>query len=71
MLERRFGHEVPVIKWRFATDGAHLVNAGIPTIGFAPASDLYPHTTGDRIELEEMVKGLVGYMALALELGID
>ena len=68
-LETRFGHEVAVIKWRFATDGAYLVNAGIPTIGFAPASDLYPHTTGDRIALEAMVKGLVGYMALALELG--
>jgi len=69
VLEHRFGHEVDVIKWRFATDGAYLVNAGIPTIGFAPASDLYPHTTGDRIALDAMAKGLVGYMALALELG--
>ena len=69
ILESNLGHEVPVIKWKFATDGAHLVEAGIPTIGFAPASDLFPHTTEDRIEIQAMVEGLVGYMALALELG--
>jgi succinyl-diaminopimelate desuccinylase len=69
ILESRLGHEVPVIKWKFATDGAHLVKAGIPTIGFSPASELFPHTTEDRIELQAMVEGLVGYMALALELG--
>ena len=69
VLQSCFEREVPVIKWRFATDGAYLVKAGTPTIGFAPASELYPHTNEDRIEIQAMVEGLVGYMALALELG--
>lgn len=69
VLQSALGHEVPVGTWKFATDGAHLVNAGIPTIGFSPASEQYPHTTEDRIEIEAMVEGLAGYMALALELG--
>ncbi len=69
VLQSCLGHEVAVIKWRFATDGAYLVKAGTPTIGFAPASDLYPHTNEERIEIKAMIEGLVGYMALALELG--
>ncbi len=50
-------------RWRVSRQRRHSDHR------FAPASDLYPHTTGDRIALEAMVKGLVGYMALALELG--
>jgi succinyl-diaminopimelate desuccinylase len=69
VLRPYLGRDVSVITWRFATDGAHLVQAGTPTIGFAPASDLYPHTNEDRIEIAAMLEGLVGYMALALELG--
>jgi succinyl-diaminopimelate desuccinylase len=63
------GRPVAVGKWQFATDGAHLSAAGIPTIGFSPAVELYPHTIEDRIELRAMEEGLAGYMALALELG--
>jgi succinyl-diaminopimelate desuccinylase len=69
-LERALGRPVTLGKWQFATDGPHLAAVGIPTIGFSPASELYPHTTQDRIELEAMVEGLIGYMALALELGM-
>jgi len=68
-LQSCLGRDVSVITWRFATDGAFLVRAGTPTIGFAPASDLYPHTNEERISIQAMVEGLVGYMGLALELG--
>ncbi len=68
-LERALSREVELGKWQFATDGVHLAAVGIPTIGFSPASELYPHTTQDRIDLQAMAEGLTGYMALALELG--
>jgi succinyl-diaminopimelate desuccinylase len=68
-LERTLNRPVTLGKWQFATDGVHLAAAGIPTIGFSPASELYPHTTQDRIQLQAMTEGLTGYMALALELG--
>lgn len=69
ILQSYLGRDVSVITWRFATDGAYLVQAGTPTVGFAPASDLYPHTNEERIAIRDMVEGLVGYMGLALELG--
>ena len=62
---------VDVMHWDFCTDGAYLDLAGIPTIGFAPASAEFPHTVEDRIEIQSMVDGLVGYMALALGLGMS
>jgi len=69
VLQSYLGRDVSVITWRFATDGAYLVQSGTPTIGFSPASDLYPHTNEERIAIQDMVEGLVGYMGLALELG--
>ena len=55
--------------WRFTTDGGHLMQAGVPTIGFAPGAEAYCHTVQDRISIEMMMEGMVGYMALALQLG--
>ena len=69
VLESALQRPVDVIRWQFCTDGAYLDLAGIPTIGFAPASAEFPHTVEDRIEIQAMIDGLVGYMALALGLG--
>jgi acetylornithine deacetylase/succinyl-diaminopimelate desuccinylase-like protein len=69
ILQTTLGQPVGVHCWEFCTDGAYLVRAGIPTIGFAPAAEQYLHTVDDRIALKAMLEGLMGYMALALELG--
>jgi len=67
-LQSAYGRPVETRIWNFATDGGHLMAAGVPTIGFAPGSERYCHTVQDRIGVEELVEGMVGYMALALEL---
>ncbi len=68
VLEEALGRPVPVGKWSFATDGGHLMAAGIPTIGFAPAEERFAHTVEDRIPVAQMVEAFVGYAALALGL---
>jgi putative selenium metabolism hydrolase len=69
VLTRALSRPVEVIIWRFATDGGHLVAAGIPTIGFGPAEAEMAHTVSESVPLEMLAEGLLGYMALALELG--
>ena len=54
--------------WRFATDGGHLMAAGIPTIGFGPGDDALPHTNQERISLAQMEEALVAYVPLILSL---
>lgn len=68
-LVEAFGRDDGVNVWRFATDGGHLVEAGIPTVGFGPGDDQLAHTRLERIRLAQMEEALVGYMALALALG--
>jgi putative selenium metabolism hydrolase len=68
-LQEAFGRPVSTRIWNFATDGGHLMAAGVPTIGFAPGHEQYCHTVQDRIGLDELVEGMVGYMALALGCG--
>jgi len=60
---------VDVIIWRFATDGGHLMAAGVPTIGFGPAEEQAVHTVRESVAVEMLVEGMLGYLALALELG--
>jgi acetylornithine deacetylase/succinyl-diaminopimelate desuccinylase-like protein len=60
---------VDVIIWRFATDGGHLVAGGVPTIGFGPAEAHTLHTVGEHVPVEMLTEGMLGYIALALELG--
>jgi len=62
---------VNVIIWRFATDGGHLMAAGVPTIGFGPAEEDAVHTVGESVRLDTLAEGLLGYVALALDLGGD
>ena len=58
-----------VIIWRFATDGGHLMAAGVPTIGFGPAEDHRVHTVHENVPVDMLVEGMTGYAALALGLG--
>jgi acetylornithine deacetylase/succinyl-diaminopimelate desuccinylase-like protein len=60
---------VDVIIWRFATDGGHLMAAGVPTIGFGPAEGHTLHTVRGHVPVEMLAEGMLGYVALALELG--
>jgi acetylornithine deacetylase/succinyl-diaminopimelate desuccinylase-like protein len=58
-----------VVIWRFATDGGHLMEAGVPTIGFGPAEAEQLHIVGESVPVAMLQEGLLGYAALALELG--
>lgn len=57
-----------VTVWQFATDGGHLMAAGIPTIGFGPGDELLPHTNQERINLTQMEEAVAAYAALTLAL---
>jgi len=54
---------------RCATDGGHFHAAGIPTIGYGPGDETLAHTIEERIDLDDLVAGLVGNAALAARLG--
>ncbi len=69
VLAHALSRPVDVTIWRFATDGGHLVAAGVPTIGFGPAEEHTVHTVGEHAPVEMLVEGMLGYVALALELG--
>lgn len=71
VLARALSRPVDVTIWRFATDGGHLMAAGVPTIGFGPAEAHTLHTVGENVPVEMLVEGLLGYIALALELGTE
>jgi len=69
VLADALSRPVDVITWRFATDGGHLMAAGVPTIGFGPAEEHIVHTVQENVPVEMLVEGMVGYIALALKLG--
>lgn len=58
------GREKPVDVWQFATDGGHLVAAGIPTIGYGPGDDRLAHTNQERLEIESLKKSTATYAPL-------
>ncbi|MBN1136049.1 MAG: M20/M25/M40 family metallo-hydrolase [Anaerolineae bacterium] len=60
------GREVEICVWRFATDGGHLAEAGATALGFGPGDDRLVHTVEERISLDQLVEGVVGYLALSL-----
>jgi acetylornithine deacetylase/succinyl-diaminopimelate desuccinylase-like protein len=67
-LQAFLGREIPVGLWQFATDGGHLAQAGIATIGFAPAEERFAHTVYDQVRLDQLRQALLGNAALALAL---
>lgn len=68
ILSETLGHPISVGVWHFATDGGHLMAAGIPTIGFGPGNPALAHTNRERLSVDALMEGLVGYMALATRL---
>ena len=69
VLAHALSRRVEVTIWRFATDGGHLMEAGVPTIGFGPAEEGAVHTVRESVAIEMLGEGMLGYLALALELG--
>ncbi len=67
-LREALGREVPVRRWEFATDGGHLVAAGIPSIGFGPGDEALAHTNQERVPIAQLTEAALGYAALALRL---
>lgn len=67
-LEDLFGRPFPPDIWGFATDGGHLMAAGIPTIGFGPGDERQAHVADEHIAIDQMVEALAANAALALAL---
>jgi putative selenium metabolism hydrolase len=67
-LSQALARPVPIGVWRFATDGGHIMAAGIPTVGFGPGDPTLVHTNRERIGTTALTEGLTGYLALAANL---
>jgi putative selenium metabolism hydrolase len=63
-LQSALEREVDLGSWLFATDGGHLMAAGIPTIGFGPGDENEAHTIHDRVAVAQLREATVGYLAL-------
>jgi putative selenium metabolism hydrolase len=52
-------------KWEFSTNGIYWAGkAGIPSIGFGPGDEIYAHTVGECVPLDEVVKATEFYCLL-------
>ena len=67
-LARAFARPVGVQVWRFLTDACHLLDAGVPTIGFGASEAESIHTVHESVSLDMLAEGMLGYAALAMEL---
>lgn len=70
-LDAALQQDTPIRVWRFATDGGHLMAAGIPTIGFAPGEESLAHTSREHIAIDDLLAAVVGNGALARQLTAD
>ena len=69
ILKQALGRPVETIFWTFATDAGHLAAAGVPTIGFGPGDFPKLHSMEENVSVDQLIEGMLGYLALALELG--
>ena len=69
ILKQALGRPVEPIIWSFATDAGHLAAAGVPTIGFGPGDFPKLHNMEENVSIDQLIEGMLGYLALALELG--
>ncbi|MDN5362780.1 MAG: hypothetical protein PWP70_1827 [Moorella sp. (in: firmicutes)] len=59
------GREPVIGRWGFSTDGTYTAGqAGIPTIGFGPGDERYPHSEQDQIAVSEMLEAVAVYALL-------
>jgi succinyl-diaminopimelate desuccinylase len=63
-LKRRMTVDI----WPFATDGGHLMAAGVPTIGFGPGDPALAHTNRERLPVSMLLEAVTAYMALAIHM---
>lgn len=62
------GQRPQIGRWVFSTDGvATMGRLGIPTIGFASASEVDAHTTQDRVRVDDLVVAAEVYARMAVE----
>jgi len=69
ILKRALGRPVDTIFWSHATSAGHLAAAGVPTIGFGPGDFPKLHNLEECVSIDQLIEGMQGYLALALELG--
>ena len=67
-LAELLGEDRGVEIWRFATDGGHLMAAGIPTIGFGPGDETLVHTNQERLDLAQLKEAVPAYASLIFAL---
>jgi succinyl-diaminopimelate desuccinylase len=67
ILSETLKRPIAVDTWQFATDGGHLMAAGIPTIGFGPGDPALAHTNRERLPVSMLVEAVAGYLALATQ----
>jgi succinyl-diaminopimelate desuccinylase len=67
-LESAFNRDIPVGTWTFATDGGHLHQHGVTTLGFGPSEERFAHTIHDQVSLKQLHEALVGNAVLAIAL---
>jgi putative selenium metabolism hydrolase len=67
-LIETLGRDEGIEVWNFATDGGHLMAAGMPTVGFGPGDERLAHTNQERISLAQMEEAVVAYVALIFAL---
>ncbi|QGP91232.1 N-acetyl-lysine deacetylase [Neomoorella glycerini] len=59
------GREPVIGRWGFSTDGTYTAGqASIPTIGFGPGDERYPHSEQDQIAVAEMLEAVAVYALL-------
>ena len=63
------GRRPAISRWVFSTNGvATMGRLGIPTVGFAPGREELAHTTGEYVEVEDLVKATAVYSLIPAEL---
>ena len=68
-LRQALGREITTDVWQFYTDGGFLYGAGVPCLGFGPGHPEMAHVFDERLAVDELIEAVVGYMALALQMG--
>jgi succinyl-diaminopimelate desuccinylase len=68
-VEEALEHPVELGVWTFCTDGGFIYAAGVPCIGFGPGEETMAHVRDERIEIDQLVEAVAGYMALACRMG--
>jgi succinyl-diaminopimelate desuccinylase len=62
-------HPVELGVWAFCTDGGFIYADGVPCIGFGPGEETMAHVRDERIEIDQLVEAVAGYMALGCRMG--